>query len=421
MRNFVKRTIAAISCMLLLAVPALAEDAQLLIASAPIYISVRVEGISKNLVYEAHWAVEAGSTVLDAVKSVLDARNVAYAADGTRFSAVSGEKDSRFGGWDGWVWCLGNAIQTGSMADYTVQGGESILLCYADTSGTPPTLLPYVTAARGTDGLVTLTFTAQRSSYDADWKLIYATVPVTGAAVTAGSGSYVTDAAGKVFLTAADSGLRTLPVQISSYAANGKPLVVRLTPDFTIDLSAVRYSQFTDVGNGAWYDAAVTDMSARSAVNGYADKTFRPLNPVTRAEAVAVLARLSGADLGAQPVSAFSDVSRSAWYAPYVDWAVSTGVADGMGDVFRPESPITRQDLCVMLMRYADKIMKCVLPETNAAPAFEDAADIATYAAEPIYRLQKAGVADGFGTVFLPRQSASRAQLCMLLQRMLQL
>lgn len=419
MTKIVKWTAVFLSCLLLLGAPALAESTVSTLRSAsPVYITVRVEGASKCLAYETHWAVQTGTSALDAVKAVLDARDVGYVSDSARFTVIAGEKDGTFGGWDGWVWCLGNAPQSGSMAGYSVQGGESILLCYADPNGTPPTLFPHMSAARGADGLVKLTLTAQRTTYDADWKLVYSTVPVTGATVSAGNSTYVTDSQGQVMLTAEDSAKASLPLQITAYADNKKPLVVRFASDFTVNLTAVRYNTFSDVAPGAWYYGAVMEMSARGAVNGYADFTFEPDSAVTRAEAVAALARLTGADVLVQPAASFTDVSQDAWYAPYVNWAYAAGVVDGMGGVFKPDADVTRQDLCLMLTRYVDKVQRLTLPETYAAPAFDDASDISAYAAEAVYRLQKAGVVDGFGDIFLPGQNASRAQLCMLMQRL---
>ena len=415
MKCRVKWIAALLCCALLMgALPALA-------AEETVTVSLRVEGAAASLAYEPAFAVPAGTSALDAFKALLDAKGLTYTATDARFTAVGAEKDAAFGGWDGWCWCLGNAVQTGSMASYTVTGGETLLLCYADRYGDPMTQLPYLTAARGADGLVTLTVTAQHSDYDADWQLVYTTQPVPNVTVAAGAGHYLTDAAGKAVLSAEDSALSALPVQLAAAAENGLPLVVRLAPDYTLDLSRVLYGAFTDVTADAWYAPSVLGMASRGVVNGFADYTFRPLKGVTRAEAVVMLARLAGADLTAQPRAAFTDVAADDWYAGAVDWAVSVGVANGMGDVFKPGDPISRQDLAVMLVRYTDNILKLTLPADQAAPAFLDAAETAPYAAEAIYRLQKAGVSDGYGDVYKPRAGASRAELCVLLDRLLAL
>ena len=47
-----------------------------------------------------------------------------------------------------------------------------------------------------------------------------------------------------------------------------------------------------------------------------------------------------------------------AYYGDAIKWARATGVINGYGDsnTFGPDDPITREQLCVMLASYANKI-----------------------------------------------------------------
>ena len=50
----------------------------------------------------------------------------------------------------------------------------------------------------------------------------------------------------------------------------------------------------------------------------------------------------------------FDDVDPAAYYAEAIRWATSEGIAGGYGGgVFGPDDPITREQLAVMLHRYA--------------------------------------------------------------------
>ena len=91
------------------------------------------------------------------------------------------------------------------------------------------------------------------------------------------------------------------------------------------------------------------------------------------------------------------------------------GIVQGADGNFRPDEAVTRQDLAVMLVRYQQKVVKTELPADSAAPAFADNADIAEYAAEAVYLLQKAGIVEGTEGKFLPTAPASRAALCKML------
>ena len=54
--------------------------------------------------------------------------------------------------------------------------------------------------------------------------------------------------------------------------------------------------------------------------------------------------------------AAYADVSPDAWYAAAISWAVKAGVLTGYGDGrIGPNDPITREQLAVMLYRYAEQ------------------------------------------------------------------
>ena len=71
---------------------------------------------------------------------------------------------------------------------------------------------------------------------------------------------------------------------------------------------------YTDVSRDAWYCAAVEYCKTRLLLTGYPDGTFRPNNPVSRAEAAVVLKRLA-TDQTFYYETYFSDVPSDAWYA----------------------------------------------------------------------------------------------------------
>lgn len=90
-------------------------------------------------------------------------------------------------------------------------------------------------------------------------------------------------------------------------------------------------------------------------VTGYEDKTIRPDNNITRAEAAALISRISsGFDADkSYDVSRFSDVDSGAWFAKNVGYAAENSIVNGYEDAtFRPESTITREEFAAMLCRF---------------------------------------------------------------------
>lgn len=67
----------------------------------------------------------------------------------------------------------------------------------------------------------------------------------------------------------------------------------------------------------------------------------------------AVLGRMAGAKTIAYKYSRFLDLDMDAYYAEYVVWADKTGIMSGIGrQLFAPDEPVTREQLCAVMVRY---------------------------------------------------------------------
>lgn len=386
-------------------------------AAAGNSVTVRVEGVDGNVVCTA---VDIGdqSTVLEVLEKALTAAGVEYvvkdsAYGGKYVSAIGEDAESRFGGYDGWMYYVDGVSPMYTVDAYVLKGGEEVLLAYADMSA----LLPILTVSRDSAGIVTVTVTADVTTYDENWNASVSRDPVAGVTLTVDGVEYVTDETGSAVLSADASAKAQVTVQAEKKAESGVPQVIRLAPGYTLDLTAQETPAqpvFSDVAEGLWYTPYVLDMAGRGAVTGFPDGTFRPTGAVTRAQVVNVLYQLSGG----VPVNfamPFSDVAEGLWYTEAVRWAASQKIVTGFEDgSFRPDANVTRQDLAVMLVRY-QQAAGIELSQEGAAPAFRDNEQIAAYAAEAIYVLQKAGVVNGADGKFNPTATASRGELCKML------
>lgn len=182
---------------------------------------------------------------------------------------------------------------------------------------------------------------------------------------------------------------------------------------------------FHDLDRDRWSAGYIYDLHAMGILEGYGDDTVRPEQTITRAEFAAMLAKASGADVSGLTESVFSDIDGGAWYAPYVAWAYQTGITVGTSaNTFSPDAAITRQDMAVMLCRFA-AYRNMDLTAAVSASAFADADDIGDYARQAVSVLQQCGVIHGVtgdsGCVFLPGAVASREQAADLLSLLLDL
>ncbi|SDD64260.1 S-layer homology domain-containing protein [Peptococcus niger] len=113
----------------------------------------------------------------------------------------------------------------------------------------------------------------------------------------------------------------------------------------------------SDIYAGDWYADTVGYAVQKGIVSGYPDGTFKPNQPITRAEFSSIASRF--ADLTEEKDLTFSDLDASHWGYKAIRLAASNGWISGYPDnTFRPEQAITRAEVTSitnrMLNRSAD-------------------------------------------------------------------
>lgn len=175
------------------------------------------------------------------------------------------------------------------------------------------------------------------------------------------------------------------------------------------------HNPFTDISESAWYYDAVKFVSENSLMNGYGNGIFAPDAYLSRSMLAQVLYNREGRPV-ASGNNAFSDVSTDAWYSEAVAWAAERGIVSGYGNgLFGPGDNITREQLAVMLWRYAGKPAA-----TNKELYFNDADEVSGYALDALCWAVENGIINGKGGGILdPRGQATRAQVAQILMNYL--
>ena len=241
--------------------------------------------------------------------------------------------------------------------------------------------------------------------------------------------------------------------------------------------SSAQAASYTDVSTGSWYYDAVSFVSDRGLFQGTGNGAFSPEMPMSRGMFVTVMGRLSGmnldeivspgtvkgdevnfrAEASASSTSygvlysgdkvavlgtssdgawyrvfyqgqkgyisvdylslkGFSDVASDVYYADYITWAAAMKLVGGYEDnTFRPDANITRQEMCVVLYKYANA-MGITIPVNNANALFSDDANIADWARAAVQALHRAGVVNGSSGNFLPLNSSTRAEVAQMIK-----
>ena len=180
--------------------------------------------------------------------------------------------------------------------------------------------------------------------------------------------------------------------------------------------AAVSVSEiFTDVAPNAWYKDAVQYAYDNGLMTGVSADAFAPEQTTTRAMIVSILARLEGVE--SAQAAGFADVNDE-WYATAVNWAANVGVVNGYEDnTFRPNQPITREQLAAILMNYSaykgrDVSARADLNNYTDQPS--------AWATETMSWAVAEGLISGVTADQLqPQGNATRAQVAAILQRFL--
>ena len=168
--------------------------------------------------------------------------------------------------------------------------------------------------------------------------------------------------------------------------------------------------KFADVSSSAWYASYVDYAVDNGFMTGTSATTFEPEGALTRAMVVTMLYAMDGKP-AASGSSSFSDVSSDQWYADPVAWAASNGIVSGYEDgTFRPNTNVSREQLATMLRAYAGYKGKDTTANGDLSQ-FSDAEYISSYAFDPVAWAVGHGVMSGNddGTID-PQGETTRAQ-----------
>ena len=114
-------------------------------------------------------------------------------------------------------------------------------------------------------------------------------------------------------------------------------------------------SHFSDVSANRWYALAVDYLASRNIVFGFSDGTFRPNQPITRAQMTAAMSRFFYiTDTG---TNNFTDVPTGHWATRYINNAHNRGWITGYQDgTFRPDNIITRAEAVTLINRVLGRV-----------------------------------------------------------------
>lgn len=182
---------------------------------------------------------------------------------------------------------------------------------------------------------------------------------------------------------------------------------------------------FKDVFKSNWFYEDVMFVYGNGLMTGTSANTFAPNDPTTRAACATVLWRMDGSPEPDDDGTSFRDVPDGQWYTDGVRWAAQKGIVTGSDGLFRPNDPLTREQLAVFFWRFA-KYRNYDVSTTGSLNGFPDANDVSSWAVDAFeWAVGDNLIAGRLDTVtnierLAPKEIASRADYAAIIHRFLE-
>ncbi len=171
-----------------------------------------------------------------------------------------------------------------------------------------------------------------------------------------------------------------------------------------------------DVSSEMWFYKNIDSAASLGILNGMGDYYFRPENTSSRAMAVTMLYRLAAPEEVFEHIAP-SDVLSEKYYYDAVCWAYYTGIEQNPEKDFRPDDPVTKEELAVMLSRY-------LAPGDESAEdlalleMYIDSSDVSEWARNGVAAALRLGIIKGTSSGKLkPQKTATRAETVTMIMR----
>ena len=175
-----------------------------------------------------------------------------------------------------------------------------------------------------------------------------------------------------------------------------------------VSASAASISDFKDVDTKAWYAEAVSAAVDNGLLYGKSSTTLDPNGDMTRAEMAAIINRSFGCYKAAD-ISQYKDVFKDKWYYKDVALAVQMGTYNGRSSsTMAPDAPISRQEAMTVVAR-ALELDYDSFSKTDLS-AFSDRSEISNWALPYVRAMVGADYIHGRGKVLAPLDNITRAE-----------
>ncbi|GAB1545210.1 hypothetical protein NUACC21_78860 [Scytonema sp. NUACC21] len=177
---------------------------------------------------------------------------------------------------------------------------------------------------------------------------------------------------------------------------------------------------FTDIPTDFWGRRFIDTLSSRGIIKGFPDYSFRPNQPVSRAEFAAILQQAFHKKVSSTREISFKDIPAQYWASPAINEAINTGFLKGYPDnTFKPQQKISRVQVLVALASGLN--LKEPSSPKEVLSIYEDAQEIPKYAVGKLAAATESSIVVNYpdAKFFAPNKEATRAEVAAMIHQAL--
>lgn len=306
--------------------------------------------------------LNSGSYVIDAVKKALGLKGITFTAGDNYITGIKGLSEKDNGDMSGWMYLLNGTYASQGVDKQAIADGDEIIFHYTDD------------------------YTLEDTGYSS-------------------GGSSSRPKKDKTDKTETKEEVTETPEETEPEEKE---------PDKKPVFAADTYA---DVKESDWHYKAVKFAYENGIMQGTGNG-FEPNIDITRAMAVMILWKMQNSP-ATDFALCFNDVDADAWYTEAIRWAASENIIAGKNDeLFGTNDVITREQLAVILYRYAQHIGIETDADDADLSAFDDFDSVSDYAVEAVKWAVSLGIISGRSENLLcPQGSATRAETAAMIMR----
>lgn len=211
----------------------------------------------------------------------------------------------------------------------------------------------------------------------------------------------------------------TVTVKYSGWNTDGINFTGTIKITVTAVAESANSSYFNDVTSSySWASSSIDYLFEEGVVTGTGGSKYSPAQNMIRGDFMLMLYR--ALDLSSSSKSNFSDVPAGSYYYTAIATAKALGIAKGYDDLFMPNAPITREDAMVLVARALKADGKTLTAGSiYDLSNFKDKSSVSDYAVSSVATLVKAGIITGSNSYLNPKSYVTRAEMAVILYRVL--